>query len=363
MDPLPRETLENMRSTWLYPVSLHENAWVIWAPKSDRSRRIEQLLAHEISVKIVLISLGKERIEDENDWNIFCQKIEGGSPKLLCITDAELLLQDRPWLLPTLGQHYLSHPEDSFLFFSERFPYEVKELELLQHILFQPMYSVDASAHFCCYLEEKFDLRITAREKKRIIKLCGGFLWLIKHIFRLRAQMSLDEAVSDPTLSWRLDQILSGFSETEREVLQKVALTQTLEASEELETLKSLGLIAGNEVHSVLLCNRLLEQHKAKVLLKMMRNTLHLGLLDLSSLLSEKNYTQLVCLWKKNGSHISREGMAKILGLLTEDGYSDWALDQTVRRLRKRLVKFGLSAKSIQTRKNNGYQIQFYDVR
>ena len=53
---------------------------------------------------------------------------------------------------------------------------------------------------------------------------------------------------------------------------------------------------------------------------------------------------------------LSREGIAlAIWSNNKENLYTDWALDQIIRRLRNKFVKLGLSRQLIRTIKNQGY--------
>jgi len=53
---------------------------------------------------------------------------------------------------------------------------------------------------------------------------------------------------------------------------------------------------------------------------------------------------------------LGRETIAKAYwGTNINDCYSDWALDQMIRRIRIKLTRFGLNPKTISTKRNAGY--------
>ena len=68
----------------------------------------------------------------------------------------------------------------------------------------------------------------------------------------------------------------------------------------------------------------------------------------------------LRCLLANRGKIVSREDCAKALwGTNFEKSYTDWALDQAVRRLRQKFIRLGLKADFLKTVKNRGYTTTF----
>ena len=65
----------------------------------------------------------------------------------------------------------------------------------------------------------------------------------------------------------------------------------------------------------------------------------------------------LVCFLKNKGQIISRDQIGDVLwGDKAYDRYSDWAVDQLISQLRKKLIDLGIKGASLQTIRNRGYR-------
>jgi len=80
--------------------------------------------------------------------------------------------------------------------------------------------------------------------------------------------------------------------------------------------------------------------------------------LPLEKELTLQEYHLLVGFLKNPKKIISRDEIAEILwGKKSFEKYSDWAIDQIISQLRKKLTQIGVSTKNLQTIRGRGYRL------
>ena len=86
---------------------------------------------------------------------------------------------------------------------------------------------------------------------------------------------------------------------------------------------------------------------------------LMLGSYPLDSALTQNEYKTLVLLYNNKKSLVDRDTLAKtIWGSVYLDKYSNWAIDKTISRIRKKLSGLGFNKEMIQIVKGKGYKLQ-----
>jgi DNA-binding response OmpR family regulator len=60
-------------------------------------------------------------------------------------------------------------------------------------------------------------------------------------------------------------------------------------------------------------------------------------------------------LLEKNGQTVSRDEIGQALWSDNQEDYSDWAIDQLIARIRKRLKELSLSPKMVRVVRGKGY--------
>jgi DNA-binding response OmpR family regulator len=79
---------------------------------------------------------------------------------------------------------------------------------------------------------------------------------------------------------------------------------------------------------------------------------------NITSVFSPSERKLLRYLIDNKGKVISRDEIAQAVWKeKSEEKYSDWAIDQLVRRVRQKIIKLGLPENTIVTKKNQGYII------
>lgn len=359
-DPLLKETIDRMFTAWRKPIDRGENLLVLSAPYRDRAYRIPEFidwLGGEYRVSV--ISLAGDKIEDIDDWkDVVDQKESNGSQRQICvIVDAEHLLTDRRHLLQGMSQWHLATAIPLILF-SEQYPYDPMPPVISQNRYFHKLYDIGDMYVFLSYLEAKFKTKVSERLKIRITEGCGGHLWLAKEIVRYMAGGQKADPFDHDELTWRVEQIYQGFAPREQKVLEAVALGKSTDDKEASRFLEKIGVISDGRIMIGLMDEYVKHRTLENVSLRVDQKRLMVGTICIDEFLSRQEQKAIRLLVSSTGVTVPREALGK--AIWGEDGdFSDWALDQAVKRLRQKLLKFGIPETYIQTVKGKGYHVAF----
>lgn len=217
---------------------------------------------------------------------------------------------------------------------------------LLQNIFFYPKYNQIDLKQFLFYLEQKFKI------KGLIIDQCGTNLWLIKEAVRYYAKTKDIKNIFDhQEMILRLKVIYDELEVQEKQALKKLVKQEANFTDEEntvLNYLKTTNIISP-------LLNKFISQQIAK------ENNLSLGkdkniLLNsfpIDYFFSKSERKGLRFFLTRTNMLVSREELG--MTLWNNSDFSDWALDQFIRRIRNRFIKLGLEKNLIKTKKNQGF--------
>lgn len=209
--------------------------------------------------------------------------------------------------------------------------------------------------HFC--LEWKYPLSDAVIS--HLVKESGGIFLYAKYGLRtlisenirtLRDAISLLRSHSYFTK--RLDYFLSRVPETQRLLITRIANHETVEDSRETELLLELGLIRRNTNHFEI---------RAPFITEKFANTQGSidvrSIVELSYAFSHREKTLVVGFIDAASHELSRDELATMLG--KGDGeVSDWAIDQAVSRVRKKLQSIPeLRSWQLMSKKKKGFQL------
>lgn len=358
LTPMSEETLLHMYAAWQQPIDRGENALILAAPRMDRLYRIPEFI-HSLggSYDVLVVSLQSNKIEDIDDWNRTAafQKSDSKKKRCFLVPDAELLFQDRKHLLAGLAWQYVQ-TKIPFLLFSETFPYQMLPQVFAQNRLFRPLYSAENMARFILYLEYKFCTRVPASLRNRIMERSGGHLWLVKEIVRHVAFQQTGDPLDHEDLWWRVSEVYRGFASREQDMLTDMVLQKSVHDAEAFSYLEKTGVIRDGRIAIGLLEDYMKRQLRKRTQLYLKNGSVFVGDVPIDGALSRNERQALACIFSGRGKMISRESLGK--AIWGDDGdFTDWALDQVVRRLRKKLMKFGISWQIFQTVKGDGYRV------
>lgn len=359
-DPLPNETLERLFIAWRKPIDRGENLLVLSAPYRDRAYRIPEFINWlGLGYTANLVSLVGDKIEDIDDWkDVVGQAEKRDTKKQGCIiVDAEHLLTDRRHLLQGLSQWHLA-TRIPLLLFSEQYPYDPMPPVLSQNRYFHRLYNAADMRTFLFYLEAKFEIKITDGIKNRIIDSCGGHLWLAKEIVRYLSTNEKGDPFNHDSLIWRVEQIYQGFLPREQEVLQALALKQSTDDKEAHGFLEKTGVISDGRITIRQLEEYVKQRTLKNISLRVDQGRIKVGSICIEEFLGPQEQKAIRQLLTPPGVIVLREALGK--AIWGEEGdFTDWALDQAMKRLRQKLLKFGIPETYIQTVKGKGYHVAF----
>lgn len=239
------------------------------------------------------------------------------------------------------------------------------------------------------YWQEYYGYKFPSELKEFIWQQTAGHPALLKHMISYFFENStmdyeLSTMTEHFTLNTKLEQILSVLDENEILALKKIAQSGThssITDSETITGLKNYDLIEETnsdfKIKIGLLNEYLLQdQNKFEVLpptlqmpeaeieqsykLKLRYGEVYLNDRKLDEDFSEREYHILEHMAGKRGQICTRDELAKVIWKddVTEK-YSDWGLDQSISRLRKKLGDSGYSPKYIKTLRGRGFRLEF----
>jgi hypothetical protein len=234
---------------------------------------------------------------------------------------------------------------------------------LFQNTSELPLYSDSETLYFASHLCSRWHFKLSKNTLLYIVQEAGGILLLAKAGVRIAVKENLNRLSqiqkvtrSHPDYLLQIRFFLSRLTERQREILKKIANLSPVEDSLELDHLESMRIIEktlqGWQVRSLALQNFLRDKTvSVDRIIKTVRG---------SETLSSREKKIVLKLIGKNGDILSRDEIADIIWKEKKyDQFSDWAIDKTISRIRKKIDKIpSLSELTIETRKKKGVSLR-----
>jgi hypothetical protein len=380
---LTPETSENTFSNWLGIVKRRENGSIIHLPKRDQLYRIHAFLQSKEILKkylktpenyqFILLDLMALPIEDSNDLEKFVKTQIKPKYKqtVLFVLDADKLIDEKISLISTLNNFYYQIPTLSVLYFFGKnitFPSLSKKLSsytsLYQNINIFPYLKKEDSCHFVKYLGKKLKVNIPEKLITKIVDTCGGISWLIKEACRDWSKTNDENHIfNHDEMRIKVNILIEEMMVEEKQVLEKIIKHNYSFNFEEKAILKYLlqtnTLIKKNDQYSFnspLIEDVFKQQLSEKLKIESNNNhDLIINGVAINNYFSKRERKLLIYLMSKKGEVVKREIAGKIIWKDCSNSYADWALDQFILRLRKKLLSLGFEKNFIRTIKNQGY--------
>ena len=291
---------------------------------------------------------------------------------VLFILDADKLLDERSLLLGNIDrlQHQLSGISIIYFFQKNitlnKYRHKFSRFSsCFQNIVVFPYYQKNDCQIFISQLEQRFNIQVPDSVSDLILDRCGGHFWLIKQAVRQFSKDRNEKNIfNSEDMLFRLKVIADEFEPEEIDLLEKI-IKKDFEFS--LEEKNILNFFVKNRflykqgrqyLFSIpILKDYLVEQLSQKIQLKINeRKQILINNVITDGYFSKKERKVICSFVESKGKIITREDMAEVIwGSNYQDVYTDWALDQLIKRLRNKFVKLDLSPKLIKTIKNQGY--------
>ncbi len=387
---------------WLTAIKRHENVLVTFFPKTDRLRRLQQFLENKEKMKPILennakylfqvFEFGLHNIEDKQDlynhiagnlnstqllaspqsFNQWLSYLKKNNTYLILVIPQTEGLWSTEGQTALLSLSYLVdeyYPYISCLSFSEKdishpmvVPYLPDSMRLYQNMYYYPLYNPDDALIFVRYLEKKWNMSLDKRMEMQIMEDCGGHMWLLKEAVR-QSDAADYPLYPGEGLKFRLDVVYKQLFDSEQTALNKIVSNKQNFLPEEkhsLEYLQKLRFIDINIKCTIGLYKEfILNLNRNKTDLTVKDNHLILNQVPMERFFSRKEYRVVKILLEKRGEIVSRDEIAKhIWPTNTQENYSDWAIDQLIARVRRRLQHLSLSPKMLQSIRGRGYLLK-----
>ncbi len=381
--PISYKTFKERVTKWLSPINHGESVSIVNINAGEQAYRINQLLLDEELIRknlkeykttqIIPIDFTTLPIEDPEELHLYLDPKLDKSKKtfVLMILNADKLILERMPILSYLNSIPTTKPSFSLIFFFYKniaYPHFLRLLSplsiLYQNVIYHPYYNQRDVTQYLSYIESKFNVSLKKRLKEKIIKQCGGHFWLVKEAVRYFIKTKEEEKIFDhDEMILKLKIIFDGFEDMEKKVLEKIAIHDFNFNEEDkivLDYFLKIKLVAKDKkkynLNIPLLGEYIRKQIPKKIRIRIDNNRIIINDIIADSIFSKRERKLLKFLFFNQKKPISREDVASAIWEKDyQDAYTDWALDQVVRRFRNKLSKLGVSRDILKTNKNRGF--------
>jgi hypothetical protein len=241
----------------------------------------------------------------------------------------------------------------------------IKSSLLFDHVIKYPMYGEADCRQFIRYNNSMWHTKLPADQEKEIIRLSGGYLWLISDLQRFlrdHPDKNISRAIEDFVLLQKLETIWTKFSESEKNILRMTdrgALTVEDKSSHEFRHLLDMRILLKSGKQFILglpLLARVIDREKKIDGLKVVKDRIYAEDKDITNNFSSAESKFLSLVLTRKREIIPRDEVAKFLwGEAWEDKYSDWAIDRLAYRLRIKMKSLGADPDLLKTAKRKGF--------
>lgn len=251
----------------------------------------------------------------------------------------------------------------------------------LQNIVYVPIRQRKGIDYLIDFFGNRLNCQFSEKEKKLIKKLCGGHPYLIKAATRIissfdRKKTKIEDLEEILTSHYEMLSVARRIFDLravpEKEVLSKIAKGETVPFSDDLKRLLSLGLVEkkknGRCEPVSELFNLAIKKYKKGLRLTSGReaNGLYLdeekgvvcyGGVPVEEKFTGQEYNVIKFFLEVPGELKTRDEISEILwGGESYEKYSDWAIDQVISKIRKKLKQLGARTKLVTVR-GRGYKL------
>jgi DNA-binding winged helix-turn-helix (wHTH) protein len=355
--PLPPDTTNAIYNKWLHVIDRKEHVLIASLSPWDRHYRAAQFLEQETLLKpnfdYKRVYLQSERIE-EKEQLIRALPVTNRYTVFM-IMDGEWLLQGIPYLIPALNEYLMNNQGNmSLLTFCECSPFLIPPGHpITQNVVYSSLYSPSEICHFITHVTRKYDCRIEDKKAQQIVEECGGHIWLIKQSVRHYQETGKVE-FDYPEMEQKLKTIWNQLGEYERDVLAHIVDQRDFDINEASAYLHHTGLINSSGITIPIFEKFIRKQINKNRSLLVINHHIMVGRVDITVNFTQRERSIIELLYLKRDGIVSRDEIGGILWVDNEEGFSDWAINQAIKRLRNRINQFIPQHHYIKTIKGKG---------
>ena len=359
--PLPESTYDNLAKSLYEPLLMHENVVMVCPPLWGRDHNFRNLVERGPHDRQKILKkaartlhfcsfdlLNGNKLEDE----LWLNKIisEGKEPVFLINLPESIPDDHLSHFLEQAQKIYYRAPNTiHFLLImdmkwneDEFFPLIAPFRSLFQNVIRPPYYTEREALHLIDYWLSRWNWQLPKNSRDWIAREAGGILLLGKAAARVAVKEQIKkiddlrrQIPDHPDFTVQLRFFLSRLTERQQTILESIANDHRVENESEMKHLEAMGFLNrtshGVQIRSFFVSNYL---RKPTNSLKRLRTVL-----QKTNIFSEREKLVIVKLAELRGKLLSRDALAHILwGDDYLDKFSDWALDQAVSRLRRKLA-------------------------
>ncbi len=207
--------------------------------------------------------------------------------------------------------------------------------------------------------KKKYDKYLTIKEQKQLYTFTGGMIGMIKVIMEnFKIRTSLEQTVETTAVKDYIGSVWDRFTGREKKIIKNIIKgTKVPPYPREIAYLKAHGLISKQNTITTGWFNYLIDQ-PVKLNLTLIQTSIAWADLNISELLKPRDNKILLVLFNANGETLSRDNLAEVIwGENWHVDYSNWALDQSISRLRRKLKEIGMPD-IIKSAKGKGFYLE-----
>ena len=354
-----------------------ESVAVLFPYLSDRAFRIQQWMETPSPKLVRMIVPSDESIGESNEE--FEEWISQAVQDHCGISFAEILKRDLTLVLIVVDgelwfrtnmQHKLDHFQQFLVKYSRNvqsllaIEHDAKQLNkkmvtvhrLFQNMLVYPLYGKRDVMTIIELLNKNWGLTMASGMKDEIYRQCGGSFWLLKEAVR-EYRDNGDWKTAQKVFIDRAIGLAEEFDVDEQLVIAHLPRSIHNTTNQEVvERLKTLGWILEDKLTVFAITPFIVQNVENQYKIAVKDNELSWKGIALSQLLSPSENLLLRLLFDHANNPVSRDEIGKLLWSIQQEDYSQWAIDQTIKRLRDRLEKLGLPATLIRSVRGVGYE-------
>lgn len=408
--PFEPKWYEQQIASWFAPTYRRESVCVQGLSRADQLYRLKQIFAEReqgiwpaqvIPVNLQVLNCDLDMIEEPislkkwlNQWGkseLLSQSrsestdiakphqltSSATSKPVIVVVDTDRIVLEKQELLPVFEQASFNLGLNFVFLFEQSVTGEKLYNNLRSYSCFFqnscifPLLDKENSGYFLEFIATSFNVTIPKEIAEEIIDHCAGQMWLMKSAVRHGANGGQWSSwKNNPLFIQKVELWLNNFNSQEKSILENLVEVEQGQSRE--------NITETSPDFQFLLARRILQKNKqgvnevavpvlSQVIAKKIARKSNLGVNELGNILQNnvlidnlfsRRERRLLRLFIKNPGVVhSREACAKAVWAETvETDYTDWALDQVIKRLRKKLVGLGLSAQSIELVRGRGYR-------
>ncbi|MBN1263502.1 MAG: winged helix-turn-helix transcriptional regulator [Candidatus Pacebacteria bacterium] len=276
----------------------------------------------------------------------------------------------RLWEIDKTRLHFIFTVTTPASFLRKQQKYGQLREVICQNIIFFPLLDLQESRHVLTRICRRYHYQLSAEKKKIIFELAGGHPYLLKSLARIFNKNPLQAGSKENSLFLKeaeiqmiLEDLWQNLTKKEKQALRGLTNKAPLSRQDIPQRLLNFNLVIFKNKKAVIfspLFSQFIKNKKSKLNLISFDDRKHQILIN--NLPTPIKFTlqeiQLLALFTRKPLIVhSRDTVAQSLwGKEYYDKYSDWAIDQAISNLRKKLARLGIAASLIQTIRGRGYR-------